>query len=139
MQLPMPPHGRETADEKELAEVERQRLLALVAADVRAADALHANDFQLVTPAGNTYSKDEYLGDVASGEVDYQQWEPETIEARVRGDAGCVRYRSTIKIVVGGQSLGPGRYWHTDYYERRDGRWQVVWSQATETSESDEP
>ena len=23
------------------------------------------------------------------------------------------------------------QYWHTDGYERRDGRWQVVWSQAT--------
>jgi hypothetical protein len=22
--------------------------------------------------------------------------------------------------------------WHTDSYEQRDGRWQVVWSQATE-------
>ena len=24
------------------------------------------------------------------------------------------------------------RYWHTDYYERRDDRWQVIWSHATE-------
>ena len=23
------------------------------------------------------------------------------------------------------------RFWHTDIYELRDGRWQVVWSQAT--------
>jgi hypothetical protein len=22
--------------------------------------------------------------------------------------------------------------WHTDYYEREDGRWRVIWSQATE-------
>ena len=88
--------------------------------------------------AGDTYSKDEYLGDVASGEIDYLQWDPEEVEARVRGDAGCVRYRSTIRIVVGGQELEPGRYWHTDFYERRSGRWQVIWSQATKTSVADE-
>lgn len=23
------------------------------------------------------------------------------------------------------------RYWHTDAYKKCDGRWQVVWSQAT--------
>lgn len=22
--------------------------------------------------------------------------------------------------------------WHTDFYEKRDGRWQVVWSQMTQ-------
>ena len=89
---------------------------------------------QLVTPGGDTYSKDEYLAAVASGEIDYRRWEPEAIESRVCGDAGCVRYRSTIEIVVDGRELPPTRCWHTDYYERRDGRWQVVFSQATTTS-----
>jgi hypothetical protein len=28
-------------------------------------------------------------------------------------------------------SLDTGTMWHTDYYERREGRWQVVWSHAT--------
>ena len=23
------------------------------------------------------------------------------------------------------------RFWHTDMYDLRDGRWQAVWSQAT--------
>jgi len=134
----MSPESHDGVGESELADVERQRLRALVKADLPAADQLHASDFQLVTPSGGSYSKDEYLGDVASGEIDYLQWDPEEIEVRVRGDAGCVRYRSTIKIVVGGRELGPGRYWHTDYYERRSGRWQVVWSQATEASATDE-
>ena len=134
----MSSESHDRVGEAELAEVERQRLRALVNADVAAADQLHASDFQLVTPSGDTYSKDEYLGDVASGEIDYLQWDPEEVEARVRGDAGCVRYRSTIRIVVGGQELEPGRYWHTDFYERRSGRWQVIWSQATKTSVADE-
>ena len=58
-------------------------------------------------------------------------WEPEEIDVRVHDDAGCLRYRSTIKAVVAGNESAPGRFWHTDFYEKRNGRWEVVWSQAT--------
>ena len=46
-------------------------------------------------------------------------------------DAACLRYRSTIEIIVDGRELGLGHFWHTDFYEKRGDRWQVVWSQAT--------
>lgn len=120
-----------SGDRAELDRIERLRLRALVDADVSLADQLHADDFQLVTPSGDTYTKSEYLRDIASGEVDYLLWEPLDVDVRVRGDAGCVRYHSILEIVVAGRKIGPSRYWHTDYYERRDGNWQVIWSQAT--------
>ena len=116
----------------ELANIERRRLKALVDADVAAAEELHADDFQLVTPSGAAYTKDEYLGDIASGAVDYRVWEPHEIDVRVCGDAGCLRYHSELEIVVAGRKIDLSRYWHTDYYERRDGRWQVIFSHATE-------
>lgn len=115
----------------ELADVERQRLKALVDADISTAERIHADDFQLVTPNGSTYTKSEYLGLIGSGEVEYLVWEPIDIDVRVSGDAGCVRYQSLLNIVVSGSEAGLGRYWHTDYYERRHGRWVVVFSQAT--------
>lgn len=68
--------------------------------------------------------KAEYLGDVASGAIDYRVWEPHEIDVRVCGDAGCIRYHSQLEIVVAGRKIDLSRYWHTDYYERRDGRWQ---------------
>jgi uncharacterized protein DUF4440 len=122
------------ASERYLADLERRRLRALVDADLAVADQLHADDFQLITLSGDAVSKEEYLQRVAAGEVDYLAWDPEQIDVRVHDDAACLRYRSTIKIVVGGQELGPGRFWHTDLYEKRGERWQVVWSQATETA-----
>jgi hypothetical protein len=30
-------------------------------------------------------------------------------------------------------------YWHTDYYELRNGQWQVVWSQSTEIKQAATP
>jgi hypothetical protein len=116
----------------ELANIERRRLKALVDADVAAAEELHADDFQLVTPSGAAYTKDEYLGDIASGAVDYRVWEPHEIDVRLCGDAGCLRYHSELEIVVAGRKIDLSRYWHTDYYERRYGRWQVIFSHATE-------
>jgi uncharacterized protein DUF4440 len=63
--------------------------------------------------------------------VDYLKWEPETIEVRLYGTAAIIRYRSELEVVVRGQRAEPGHFWHTDAYEKRDGRWQVVWSHAT--------
>ncbi len=115
-----------------LRTTERARLRALVEANVDVARPLHANDFQLITPSGVALSKEEYLGHIASGHFDYRVWEPAAIAVRVQGKMALLRYQAHLDIVVGGHTGPPGRYWHTDSYEQRDGRWQVVWSQATE-------
>ena len=115
-----------------LRATERQRLRALVLADMERADQLHAEDFQLITPSGSALSKEQYLGRIASGEFDYLVWDPASIEVRLHGDVAVLRYRSELKITVRGQESPLGHYWHTDSYEKHDGRWQVVWSQATE-------
>jgi len=120
------------ASEGDLVDVERRRLRALVDADLTVADQLHAPEFQLITPSGDSLTKDEYLQGISAGEINYVRWDPEQIAARVHDDAACLRYRSTINIIVGGRELGPA--WHTDYYEKRGRRWQLVWSQATETA-----
>lgn len=120
-----------TAEADFLRATERARLRALVGKDVKAAEQLHADDFQLITPGGTTLSKAEYLDRVAAGAIDYQVWEFDSpIEVRLYGQAAVIRYRSHVEIVTGGgeQSV---RSWHTDVYEKRDERWQVVWSQAT--------
>lgn len=115
-----------------LRQTERRRLRALVAADIAAAAPLHADDFQLINPGGGAMSKDQYLGNIASGVLDYKLWEPDGgITVRLHGDAAAIRYRSRLEAWVRGESLGLLNYWHTDTYEKRDGQWQVVWSQAT--------
>jgi hypothetical protein len=119
-------------DADTVRDTERERLRALVAADMDVADRLHASDFQLITPSGMSLSKAEYLGGIATGHLDYRVWEPGEITTRLHGDVALVRYQADLQIAVGGKLSHLGRYWHTDTYERRDGRWQVVWSQATE-------
>jgi hypothetical protein len=123
-----------TTREAELLRVtERDRLRALVEANMDVAYRLHADDFQLITPSGMALSKEQYLGMVASGELDYRVWEPDSlIEVRVYSKVALMRYRSQLDIVDGGHEMGLRHFWHTDTYEQRAGNWQIVWSQATE-------
>jgi predicted enzyme related to lactoylglutathione lyase/ketosteroid isomerase-like protein len=115
-----------------LREVERQRLAALVHGDLETARAVHADDYELITPGGATMSKEEYLGDVASGAIRYVVFEPASdIRVRVLGDSAIVRYRARIDIRFPGDGRDEAVVWHTDYYERRDGQWRAVWSHAT--------
>ena len=120
------------AEADALRMVERARLKALAEADIPRARELHAQQFQLVNPRGETLTKDEYLEGIESGRLDYLLWEPVSeIAVRVHGDAAVLRYRSRLAIVVDGQLVPEAQYWHTDSYERQGGRWLVVWSQAT--------
>jgi uncharacterized protein (TIGR02246 family) len=118
---------------EEVRAVERERLRALIAGDLERAGELHADDFRLITPTGAELSRERYLGEVASGELHYLVWEPGPIEVRVYADgaAAAIRYRSELEMEAGGDPVPRRPYWHTDLYERRDGRWQVVWSHAT--------
>jgi hypothetical protein len=119
--------------EHELREIERRRLASLVACDMATAESLHAEDYELVPPGGRPLSRREYLGGIASGELRYEVFEPASeIRVRILGDAAAaVRYRARILIHLGELERDAGTFWHTDIYERRNGRWQAVWSQAT--------
>jgi hypothetical protein len=114
-----------------LRETERRRLHSLVEGDIETAEALHAHDYQLITPGGASLSKEEYVGGVASGRLDYRLFEAAS-EMIVRDfdGLGVIRYQARIEILVSGQ-LDTGLFWHTDVYERRQDTWQAVWSQAT--------
>jgi hypothetical protein len=122
----------DVADAAVLEDTERRRLRALVEGDLATAHALHADDYQLITPGGATISKAEYLAGIADGSLNYRRFEPlgEVMVRMLGSSAAAVRYR--VEIVLsweGGEDSG--RFWHTDVYEHRDGRWRAVWSHAT--------
>ncbi|WP_338242840.1 nuclear transport factor 2 family protein [Aurantiacibacter hainanensis] len=121
-----------SAEEVDLAAIERERLRAFVDGDWDTLYALHSDDFELVNPRGQTWTKSQYLDPQREGSFRYLVFEPVgEVRASVVGDAGAVRYESDLSVRVGDNVLSTARHRHTDYYERRDGRWQVVFSQAT--------
>jgi Domain of unknown function (DUF4440) len=123
---------REGVEAARIRAIEYQRLRALVEADMELARQRYSDDFQLINPSGESLSREQYLDAVASGEINYLVWEPDAIEVRLSAGMAVIRYSSQLELVAGGQKVPLRHYWHTDSYERRNGQWQAVWSQATE-------
>ncbi|HET7029788.1 MAG TPA: nuclear transport factor 2 family protein [Candidatus Limnocylindrales bacterium] len=118
-------------DEATIRGLEDARLRSLVDADLEVARALHADDYELITPGAARYSKDDYLGAIEDGTLDYRVFEAEAdVAVLLAGQAAAVRYVARIDIRFPG-GTDSGRFWHTDVWRLRDGRWQAVWSQAT--------
>lgn len=123
----------------ELRAAERRRVAALVARDMEAAWAFHAEDYDLVSGSGSRLNRDEYVGAIGSGGLSYARFDPlSEMDVRLYGDVGVVRYLVSIDVRAG-DFRDVGHFWHIDLYERRDGRWQVVWSQATTTTDGLDP
>ncbi len=125
-------HARPGASQADrLPAIERTRLHALVDADTATARRMMASDFQAVTPSGDTLSLDDYLGAVAAGVIDYLVFKPVSrIAVRPSGDSAAIRYKVSFDLVAGGTRV-THKGWITELWERRAGRWLLVWEHAT--------
>jgi len=118
-------------DDDPFPRLEHERLAALVRGDIGRATELHADDYELVPPGGGVVDRAGYLEPIASGAFRYLRFEPTSpIRVRRLGEAIALRYQAWIEA-AGDDWRDSGTFWHTDLWERRDGRWQAVWSQAT--------
>ncbi|QJR14854.1 nuclear transport factor 2 family protein [Usitatibacter palustris] len=117
--------------EDHLRHIERSRLKALVDRDVALAQQLHSPEFQLVTPGGGSFTREQYLGKVEKGTLRYLRWEPGPIAVRMHDTSAVLRYQATLELEGG---AAPFQCWHIDTYELRDSHWEVVWSQATKVA-----
>jgi hypothetical protein len=116
---------------EQLRQIEQKRLQALVDADATVAGSLMASDFELINPIGDVLSRDDLLGGVGSGAIDFLSDElTSEIRVRLHGDTAVLRYRHMIDIRVAGIGHLTHPAWTTAMYERRNGRWQIVWEQT---------
>ena len=108
-------HASSEADDVRSAE--QKRLSALLTGNMEVARQLHADDFQLVTPLGAVFSKEEYLGAVAAGILHYLAMELDSpIDVRMYHDVALIRYRAQIEVEVQGQGYPRAPYRFTDAY-----------------------
>ena len=136
--LPLPavatdhPNGtRKSRQVERLRQTEQTRLKALVDADVAVAGRLMAGDFELINPLGDVLTRDDVLGGVASGGLDFlADTVTSPIRVRLHGNTAVLRYRHTIDIAVVPVGHVTHPAWTTAVYERRKGNWQIVWEQT---------
>ena len=114
-----------------LRAIEHKRAQALNDADTATARKLMADDFQLINPGGAPQSREELLGAVKAGVLDFLANDAASpITVRLYGDAAVLRYQRNFDLVIAGTRL-THKAWSTELYERRHGRWQIVWEQTT--------
>jgi Domain of unknown function (DUF4440) len=114
-----------------LRAIEQKRTQALVDADTATARKLMADDYQGINPAGAPLSREALLASVKAGVLDFLVEEPVSpISVRLHGNAAVLRYQRSFDLVIAGTRL-THKAWSTELYERRHGRWQIVWEQTT--------
>jgi Domain of unknown function (DUF4440) len=114
-----------------IRELEIARTRALVARDMPLLQQLHAEDYQLITPAGRTYTKERYLNEIEAGNLRYLRWETGPMNVRTSEHMAIARYQATLEFDSENGRGTPFECWHTDSYELRGDAWLAVWSQAT--------
>ena len=66
-----------------------------------------------------------------AGVLDFLVIEPSApIAVRLSGESAALRYQTAYDVVLGATHV-THTAWTTALYERRDGRWLLVWEQTT--------
>ena len=78
--------------------LEHRRTQALVGRDMKTRWQLHSADYMLISPPGRTLTREQYLGRIDEGTLNYLRWEPEDMQVRVTAHMGIVRYRVTLEL-----------------------------------------
>ena len=93
-----------------LRQIEKKRLQALVDADVAVAGPLIASDFELINPLGDVLSRNDVLGGVGSGALDFlSDTVTSQIRVRLHGNTAVLRFRHTIDIQSPASDTSPTR------------------------------
>src|SRR5215467_11649566 len=105
-------NNKTTKDSKDEQEV-RQVMDEIVAAeghdDADALDRLYVPDYTFVTPAGQVWTKEYYLGLMRSGELKSGSYSRDEQTIRVYGSTALVIYRSTAQGALKGQTFNSQR------------------------------
>lgn len=127
----------QAAIEAELIRIEREWARAGQSHNAEAVKGFLADNAVMVYPDGTTASKAEEIRTIESGAItvdSYEMLEPKVMV--INADSAFITGRSVIKngkYAVPGQKKPidiSGEYRFLDVYARRDGKWQVVASQA---------
>lgn len=111
-------------------ELDALRREAIVTADVATLRGLFADGLRYGHANGEVHAKEELLGLLGSGRLDYRRIEIEEMETRELAGDVVVTGRQTIELRAGGRDV-TSRSVFTAVYSRTGRRWQLVAYQST--------
>ena len=123
-----------TDDTNELLRIETDLLNAYVHRDLSVRDRYVADEFVGVDSSGSIYSKQQDMQDMKDGTFALKSFKEEDVQVRLLGDSAVVTGRNTATSVYKGKE-DSFTIRFVDTFLRRDGRWQMVYSQDTNVAD----
>ena len=114
--------------EQELRQMNDDWIKALVRADRVTLDRIMADDFFMAYPMEGD-DKEQFIGDVASGDVKVELLTRENVSVRIWGHTAILIGKDSVKWYYKGRDFS-GQYKVMNVYALRDDRWQLVSLQA---------
>ena len=120
--------------EKQIVELERERLKAMINADSDALGSILSDDLTYIHTTTREDSKKSLIESLAGGSLSYKSMDTEDVKVRIYGDTAVVTGSAAIKVSSGGRLLEFSILF-TDVYAKQEGRWQMVAWQSTRKPE----
>lgn len=114
----------------ELLNLEKEFEKAVVSNDPDAIGKFLSDDWMIIDPDGGVIDKARFLGVIKSGMLTHELMESSDSQIRVYGDSAIVTAITKTKGKFAGQPLATEER-ATDFFVKRNGRWQCVFSQLT--------
>jgi uncharacterized protein (TIGR02246 family) len=126
---PLPGTTADGADEKALIQIEQDFAIAMAKGDAAAMDPMLAKEWVFRTAEGQLQSKAQLFGELKSAyKLSYVAMK--NVSPHVFGDFAMVSMIAELKGTYKGKDAS-GSQQGVDFCVRREGRWQVVYSQNT--------
>ncbi len=126
---PAPAHqSSRIQTEQTLRQMNDDFVKALVRADRATLERIMADDFFLAYPMEGD-DKDQFIGDVVSGDVRVEFLTRENVSVRIWGSTAILTGKDSAKWYYKGRDFS-GHYKIINVYSLRDDRWQLVSFQA---------
>lgn len=116
--------------EDQIKKLEQDWAQATVKDGAAAVDQYEADDIISTDPGGRVTDKAQDKKDLSSGDLKFQSLEVSDLRVRVYGETAVAAGTTTLKGTFKQQDIS-GTYRYTDTWVKRNGKWQVVASQAT--------
>ena len=106
--------------------------------DATAPTRILAEDFTFTNPFGEVMTKEQRIGEIKPGGIQFDSYTVDDVKVRVYGDTAVVTNRTTLSGKRGDQAI-TGQYRATSVFVKKGGNWQVVASQSTRIPEKPMP
>ena len=116
--------------EADVLATQAERFRAIVDADAETLDAILAPELIYIHSHGGVDTKDEFIGSLSSGRVDYLEMVPNDVKVRLYEDTAVVTGDISLRVAAGGQEHQVAMRF-TEVYVYSDDRWRLVSWQST--------